>query len=215
MGGLDIEACKKNGINLEIIEIEDDPGFEASTYLHHMYTKYDDLNDYTVFIQAHPQIYVANVIDILNTPSEIKHTFYKRQHSAESSGVNRILDLNKLVDFQPFSDTIVRCTNANYNWALYKDNYENMPWFEFCKNMPHSYKEDGKWVPIPYWDFGAGNQFIASKEIIRVNDKILYKKMQDFVNSYMDPYGDSRPYWQQLNQGPNVMEGIWAFVFTK
>ena len=46
LGGLDINKCKENGINLQIIEIPDDPGFEASTYAHHCYSKYDDLNEF-------------------------------------------------------------------------------------------------------------------------------------------------------------------------
>jgi len=215
LGGLDIERCKANGINLEIIDIPDDPGFEASTYAYHCYSKYKQLNDYTVFIQAHPEIYVSNVIDIFNNPEQIKHTFYKRLINAESSPSTFVVDLDNLIEFQLFSDTIVRCGLDNYNWRLYENDYSVMPWLEFCKNMPHSYDSNKKWMPIQRWDFAAGNQFIVSKRAIHINNVTFYKKIQNFVNSYMDPLSDQRPTWQQLNQGPNVMEGIWPFIFNK
>lgn len=215
LGGLDIDRCRANGINLQIIDIPDDPGFEASTYAYHMYSKYKDLNDYNVFIQAHPEIYVANAINIFNNPSQIKHTFYKRVSDSESSPCSAVIDFSNVIEFQPFSDAIVRCTPNNYNWSVYSNDYSTLPWLEFCKNMPHSYDSNGNWQPIPYWDFSAGNQFIASKKAILRNDINFYKKIQKFVNSYMDPLGDQRPTWQQLNQGPNVMEGIWPFIFNK
>ena len=216
LGGLDVLKCEENGINLKIIDIQDDPGFEASTYAYHMYSKYNELNDYTVFIQAHPQIYVNNVIDIFNNPEKIKCTFYYRSNSHESSEAISQYNSEILIDFQPFSDTIVRCTCMNYNWSVYSSDYTQIPWLEFCKNMPGSALDNnGNWNPPSSWDFGAGNQFIASKKIIQNNPPEYYKKIQDFTNTYMDPNGDSRPHWQQLNQGPNVLEGIWPFVFIK
>jgi hypothetical protein len=79
--------------------------------------------------------------------------------------------------------------------------------------MPGSKIIDGKWYPPESWSFGAGNQFIASKKQIKRHPANFYKKIQDFTNSYMDPNGDQRPAWQQLNQGPNIMETIWKFIF--
>ena len=79
--------------------------------------------------------------------------------------------------------------------------------------MPNRTNPLGEWSPIDVWDFGAGNQFIVSKELIHRHQPSYYKELQHFTNTYMDPNGDARPHWQQLNQGPNIMEGIWQFIF--
>jgi hypothetical protein len=214
LGGLDISKCVANGINLKIIDIPDDPGFEASTYAYHMHSKYDELNNYTVFIQAHPQIYVKNVIDILNNPEKIKHTTYIK-NSTEQLSPAIAQQIDHTIDFEPFCDQL--CTlysEQDYQWSLYKNDFFKIPWLEFCKNMNDSIiDENGYWHPASHWSFGAGNQFIASKKIIQNNPPEYYKKIQDFTNTYMDPNGDNRPHWQQLNQGPNILEGIWKFVF--
>ncbi len=213
LGGLNIERCKMNGINLEIIEIPDDPGFEASTYAYHCYSKYKELNDYTVFIQAHPEIYVNNVIDIFNNPDQIKHTTYIKEPGGQLTAAIPEL-IESTISFEPFCDQLSTLwPDSDYQWSLYRNDFSKIPWLEFCKNMPGSTIVDGQWIPAESWSFGAGNQFIVSKSRIKRHPANFYKKIQNFTNSYMDPAGDQRPSWQQLNQGPNIMEGIWKFVF--
>ena len=202
LGGLNIDTCKENGINLQIIDIEDDPGFEASTYSYHMYSKYDELNDHTVFIQGHPEIYMKNVIGILNDPGKIKYTSYVKNPSGNTSPCTAVIK-DSLIDFEAFSDCYaVLNPHEDYQWSLYRDDFSKAPWIHFCKYIPEN-----------AWEFGAGNQFIASKNLIHRNDKDFYLEVQKFTNSYMDPNGDSRPHWQQLNQGPNILEGIWKLIF--
>jgi hypothetical protein len=215
LGGLDIEKCKANGINLEIIDIPDDPGFEASTYAYHMHSRYEQLNEYTVFIQAHPLVYVVDAINIFNNPELIKYTTYKKESSVQlSPAVPYVVDIP--IDFEPFCDQLGTINPLeDYGWSPYRDNYHNVPWLEICKNMTGStVDKDGKWHPASLWNFGAGNQFIASKRAIQNNPAEYYKRIQNFTNTHMDPNGDSRPSWQQLNQGPNIMEGIWQFAFN-
>jgi len=214
LGGLDIEKCKANGINLEIIDIPDDPGFEASTYAYHMYSRYKKLNEYTVFIQAHPLIYVTNAINIFNNPESIKYTTYKKESNEQLSPAISYI-VGTFIDFEPFCDQLGTINPLqDYGWSPYKDNYHNVPWLEICKNMPGSTVDsNGKWHPTSSWSFGAGNQFVASKRAIQNNPAEYYKRIQDFTNTYMDPNGSNRPPWQQLNQGPNILEGIWRFAF--
>lgn len=214
LGGLDIEKCKQNGINLQVISIPDDPGFEASTYVYHMYSKYDVLNDYTVFVQGHPHEYVANIINILNDPASIKHTTYVESDiQGFTPAIRHVSD--QLIDFEPFTDNLARLhIDQDYQWSQYQHNFNSVPWFEFCKDMTGStFDIDGNWRPPANWRFGAGNQFVASKNAIRTNDIEYYKRLQHFINTYMDPNGENRPEWQQLNQGPNIMEGIWQYIF--
>jgi hypothetical protein len=123
--------------------------------------------------------------------------------------------IEDVIEFEPFCDnSSTLYPTQDYQWSLYSSDFSKVPWLEFCKNMSGSFFDaDGKWHPINSWTFGAGNQFIVSKKMIMRNPKEFYKKAQDFANSYMDPNGDKRPWFQQLNQGPNIMEGIWQFIF--
>ena len=214
LGGLDIGKCRANGINLEIMDIPDDPGFEASTYAHHMHSRYEQLNDYTVFIQAHPQVYVQNILEILNNPELIKYTSYKKESKVQLSPAISYR-VETPISFEPFCDQLGTINPLeDYGWSPYKDNYSNIPWLEFCKNMPGSTVDtNDNWHPAPSWNFGAGNQFIASKKTIQNKPVGYYKSIQEFTNTYMDPNGSNRPTWQQLNQGPNILEGIWKFIF--
>lgn len=217
LGGLDTAICQSNGVNLQIIEIPDDPGFEASTYTTHFYTRYDKLNDYTVCIQGHPEIYVKDVIDIFNNPDRIKYTEYYRTTDEDYSPASRRF-VNQKIGFQPICEYFGTVyPESEYNWSLWKGDYINIPWIDFVKDIPGSVTEyigqKQNWTPPKKWHFGAGNQFIVSKELVQKRDTEYYKNIHKFSNTYLDPRGDSRPSWQQLNQGPNVMEGIWQFIF--
>mgnify|MGYP003335775720 FL=1 len=214
LGGLDIEKCKQNGLNIEVINIPDDPGFEASTYAYHLYSKYDELNNITVFMQGHPDIYKKDAIYLLNNPELITHTTYSKNSQEECSpAIPTIID--EEIEIEPFSDTLVTLQSAeDYQWRLYRDNYNKIPWLEFCRSMPGStIINDGRWIPPVNWWFGAGNQFIVNKKLVHKHQPDYYKRLQTFINTYMDPNGESRPSYQQLNQGPNIMEGIWRFIF--
>lgn len=216
LGGLDLSICKTNGLNVEIINIPDDPGFEASTYVYHCYSKYNELNDFNVFIQAHPEIYVKDVINILNNPKQIIHTIYKEKTIDDFTDVLKIYTENE-IEFEPFCDNFARLyPYTEYQWSIYKSDFSKMPWFEYVKNMPGAVTDvNGRWIPPNSWRFGAGNQFSVSKKLILKNSIDFYKNLQNFINTYMDPNGDNRPSWQQLNQGPNIMEGTWQFIFQK
>lgn len=214
LGGLNIQKCKENGITLEVINIPDDPGFEASTYIYHLYSKYNSLNDFTVCIQGHPQMYIKDVINILNNPEDLIHTTNLEGSSEDFAPVVRTL-IESEIQFEPFCDHFARLyPNSEYQWSIYKSDFSKMPWFEYVKNMPGAITDvNGRWIPPNSWRFGAGNQFIVRKDLVHKKDIEFYKTLHQFVNTYLDPNGDARPNWQQLNQGPNIMEGTWGFIF--
>lgn len=216
LGGLDVSKCRENGINLEIINIPDDPGFEASTYAYHMHSKYNSLNNFTVFAQAHPEIYVKNALQRFNDPNSIMCVSYiKGSGESLAPAVAHVTDIPIPIEFEIFCDQFGTVTpDHDYGWAPYANDFSKVPWLEFCKDMPRATTDAfGRWRPASSWSFGAGNQFVVSKKLIHKHKPEYYKKLQEFTNTYMDPNGDNRPHWQQLNQGPNIMEGIWQFIF--
>jgi len=202
---LDVEKCLSNGINLEIINMEDDAGFEASTYAYHFYLKHDSLNEITVCLQGHPEIYTKNIIQFLNNPSQLMRTkFLPTNPNTPSIRPSRIETVGNVIDFEFVSDDFSHADPYHdYGWAPHKNNFDKAPWKDFCHSP--------EWPPKPY-DFGAGNQFMVNKNLVLKHDTDYYKRLQEFTATYMDP-NEQRPHWQQKNQGPNIMEGMWQYAF--
>lgn len=213
LGGLDVDKCRQNNINLQIFNIPDDPGFETSTYAHHCHSRYYSLNNFTVFVQAHPEIYVSNALERFNDPNSLIHRSYIKDQAGSTAA--HAVNVDTPIEFEIFCDhfgTLI--PNQDYGWAPYADDFSKVPWLEFCKDMPGATTDAfGRWRPASSWSFGAGNQFVVNKKLIHKHKPEYYKKLQEFTNTYMDPNGNNRPHWQQLNQGPNIMEGIWQFIF--
>lgn len=217
-GGLNVDLCKQNGLNLKITQIQDDPGFEPSTWLQHIINNYDSLNDYSLFIQGHPEVYCKNIIYYLNNPHLLMHMRWRRDpngsygHIASHAPYELSEDEIELEFMSDQSSHLI--STQDYQWELYKHDFSSIPWLKFCKNMPGSfYDENQKWYPKPDWYFAAGSSHIIHKRIILENDLNYYRDAWNFVNTYRDPHGDLRPKWQQMNQGPNIMEGIYKFFY--
>ena len=213
IGNLNVETVKNNGVDLKIIEIPDDPGFESSTYAHHCYSRHDQLNDFTVFLQAHPTFYCRDIISKLNNPDSLKHTRYIPVNTFHSLLPPKIEVTQECIDFECITERFGWVDlNSAYVWSFYKNDFSKIPWLEFCKDMSGATIKDGKWMPPANWTFGTGTQFIVNKKRIQNHTIEYYKRMQQFCNTYVDP-NPITPDWVTRYFGPGIMETIWQFAF--
>lgn len=209
IGGLDVEMVKNNGVNLTIIYIPDDPGFETSTYAYHLHSKYDSLNEVTVFLQAHPMLYIHDIIELLNNPQQLKYTQFVPQFPGPGLLPAKRTLLDTPIEFSYVSNRFAHLApmdGVDYGWTPYMNDYSKAPWLKFCQDIA----KDG-WPPSPF-NFGEGNQFMVNRKRVWKHPVEYYRELQNFVNTHMDP-NPTRPPYQQYNQGPNIIEGIAQFIF--
>ena len=122
-------------------------GGDAHTYIHHIVNNYDNLADYTVFIQGHPFDHSENAVELINS------------HTNET--------------FIYLADHI--CTESISGWYEY-----------LIMRRPSEYpvlllQEAGQYIlgeecPSSV-TFGAGQQFIVSKDIIQRRGREFYLKI--------------------------------------
>lgn len=213
VGNLNIDVVRSNGVNIDVIEIEDDPGYEASTYSYHFYTKHDSLNTVTICLQAHPSFYIKDIIAYLNNPNQLMHTkFFESCPTCHRLNQSEKKTIKECIDFEFVSDNFAWLDPmTEYCWSTQKEDFTKAPWWSFVKGIPGWVEKDLK--TLAGWYFGAGNQFMVNKKLVLKHDSMYYKEIQEFTKTYMDPHSDKRPKWQQLNQGPNILEGSWRWVF--
>lgn len=214
IGNLDLNVVKSNGVNLEIIPMEDDAGFEASTYAWHFYQRHDNLNEVTVCLQAHPTQYIKNIVELLNDPHTLARTTFSATNPGRELNASKTWIDNECIDFSFISDNFAWVDPyTDYGWAPHKNDLTNAPWWFCMTGMPGWVDKKENLGHLDGFPFGAGNQFMVNKKLVLKHDAEYYKRVHEFTKTYMDPNGESRPKWQQLNQGPNLMEGSWKWVF--
>lgn len=206
--GFDINIVKNNGVNVEIIEIEDDRGYDGSTYLHHCYSKHDSLNNFTLFMQGHGYTYRRDIIHRINNIELLKHTHFI------SAGVGlfplKEETIEKCIEFEPISDRSGWVLPySEYGWEVYKTDFTKAPWWEFCKSMPDW---NNGLPPKEGWAFGEGSQFIVCKERVLKHNADYYKQIQHFVNTYLHPNTQTTG-WLDRYYGLSIMEGLWQWIF--
>ena len=211
---LDLELIKNNGVNLKILPLEDDFGYETSTYSYHLYSQYDNLNDVTAFLQGHPQVYMKNIVELLSDPYKFARTRYDATNpTPRLEDALRLTITKEQIEFSYLSDCFAFTSpDGDYGWKNVRDDYTKAPFWFFLKNMPGWAENKADLKEIKPFIFGAGNQFAVNKKLVLRHDPSYYKRIHYFVKSYMDESPD-RPEWQQKNQGPNIMEATWQFVF--
>lgn len=213
---LNLERMKQKGVNVEIIPLEDDFGYETSTYSYYLYSRYDKLNDVTAFLQGHPQFYMKNIVTKLNNPWRFARTRYDATVAPPNLKLESPLKqtiTEEPIEFTYLSDCFgYTSPSVDYGWKNERNDYTRAPFWFFLKNMPGWTENKEELKELGPFIFGAGNQFAVNKKLVLRHDVHYYKRIHDFVKSYMDESPD-RPEWQQKNQGPNVMEATWQFVF--
>jgi hypothetical protein len=218
IGNLNVETVKNNGVNLNIINMEDDAGFEVSTFLYHFWTKYDSLNEFTVCLQGRERGHIGtpfgdtDIQTLLNNPEQLKHTKFVPKYPGPGLLPAQRIIVEDCIEFEYLCDRFGWWDPYNeYNWSIYKNDWNKTPWL--CLEVFQELAKV-KWPPDSH-NFGAGQQFMASKKSVLKHHPSYYKKMQEFVNGYMDPQPNrpGHPSVEQLNQGPNIIEAFWHSVF--
>jgi hypothetical protein len=134
----------------------DNVGREGHTYYKYICDNYDNLMDYTVFLQGNPFDHSPNII----------------------SNLNKYINTPNLnIDFEFLSEYII---NSSLNRELY------LNWQ--CKNIYKSwYNIFGMESPNDECIFGAGAQFIVSKNKILKNTKEFYNNIVKMLEYSIDP----------------------------
>jgi len=173
-------------------------GREAHTYLHHIVNNYDNLADYTIFLQGEPIV----------------------PHSPKLYGyLNYILYSNEEIpDFFWISTRIVE---GDFD-------YEREPYHKIFPNIRYAFeKVFGEQPPenLMAFRFGAGAQFCLSRDQIRKRSKEFYQNILDiFEHNPEKPdelalklLGNGGQKLDFCPQNPEMayqMERLWGFVFT-
>lgn len=126
-------------------------GREGHTYYYHIYTNYDSLDEYTIFLQGNPFDHTPNLHSILE-------------------------DIDKFNgSYKSLCKHILPCTNVQCIF------HPNLPMLKvYCELF-------GPCMYIKQFTFGAGAQFIVSKECIHKRTKEFYKRIVDLLGYDKSP----------------------------
>jgi len=149
-------------------------GREGHTYLHHIITNYDRLDDYTVFLQGYP----------FDHSPKLEHKL-----KLYSNKINQ----NEMISFEYLSDNILNIQ------IIPLSDYHLLPCYYvlFGSKKSSEVVQNKKTIT-----FGAGAQFIVSKETILSRPKEFYEKMIKLLDYDINPI-----------EGHSV-ERLWHTVFT-
>ncbi len=139
-------------INNEILL--DNVGREGHTYYKYIYDNYDNLDDFSIFLQGNPFDHSPNILNTLHKYIDNK---------------------NKNIYFEHISEWIIKC---NLNGC--KHHY-GLPLVDVYEKVFGQRKENMDFI------FGAGAQFIVSKEVILKRPKEFYLKIIELLNKSINP----------------------------
>jgi hypothetical protein len=132
-------------------------GREGDTYFRYIYDNYDDLNDYTIFLQGFPFDHSPNLIQKLNTY------------------INEINNENLIINFEFLSEEILNCNLTGCA------RHSNLPLIDVYERLFDEKKDNMEFI------FGAGAQFIVSKNNILKHSKEFYLKIIQMLEKDVNP----------------------------
>ena len=135
----------------------DNFGREGHTCYKHIYDNYDNLADYTIFLQGNPFDHSPNIISNLN------------------NYINNINNKNLSIDFEFLSELILNC---NLTGCCY---HSELPLIQTYEKLFGERKENMD------FQFGAGAQFIVSKQKILQRPKEFYLKIIEILDKNISP----------------------------
>jgi hypothetical protein len=135
-------------------------GREGHTYYKYIYDNYDNLDDYTIFLQGNPFDHSPNIIENLH----------------------KILKNTKLdISFEFLSECILYC---NLSGCKYHD---NLPLQDVYNYLFNENKQRMMFKTNSNFKFGAGAQFIVSKNQILKRPKEFYLKLIKLLEYSVNP----------------------------
>lgn len=132
-------------------------GREGHTYYKHIYDNYDNLAEYTFFLQGNPFDHSPNIISNLN---------------------KLINNKDQSIDFEFLSETIIECN-------LDHCRYHNVP-LPLMNTYQKLFDETNSNKYMKFI-FGAGAQFMVSKKKILQRPKEFYLKIVEMLEYDIDP----------------------------
>ena len=149
---------KGHALNLHNEKIVNNVGREGHTYYKYIYDNYDSLDDYTIFLQGNPFDHTLEIItEINNINKEILSNTY-----------------NKKLMF--LSDKILNCS---INGCIY---HKSLQFIETYKKLFNCQPDENL-----MFLFGAGAQFIVSKEQIYKRPRDFYLKIINILEYSINP----------------------------
>lgn len=124
-------------------------GREGHTYYHHICSHYDELADYTYFVQGNPFDHSPNILQQLQKEPKF--------------------------DFEFLSERLISC---NLTGCIH---HEGLPLRDVYEKLFQERKEDMKFI------FGAGAQFIVSRNAILKRPKSFYEKIVSMLENHVNP----------------------------
>ena len=140
-------------------------GREGHTYYSHLVENYDNLPDYTIFLQGNPFDHSPHILANI-------HTYLV--HMQEP---------NFDMDFAFLSENILECSLQECIF------HPNLPLMDVYKHLfaDDMYTHNVDVDPAFRFRFGAGAQFIVSKKIIHQRPKEFYKKIVELLEHDINP----------------------------
>ena len=142
-------------------------GREAHTYLYYIINNYDNLDDYTVFLQGYP----------FDHSTALKYNLNKIENKLNEYDFLIFNINNKTNEFVFLADKVY---NININRDTTNNEYPLIQYYSII------FEENIKDKPIT---FGAGAQFIVSKKAILSRPKRFYEKIIKLIDNEIDPVG--------------------------
>lgn len=194
-----IKTCLNT--NCDIIKLEN-IGREGHTYINHIVKNYNNLYDYTIFVQGFPFDHSPNIYLKINSykmnVNNIKFEYIS----------NKILEC----DFLGRATKICEIETLNYLPIIdiYNHLFEIKINVETKINNPFELKKSTKG---PIFEFSPGAQFIVSKKTIINRPVSFYKVILNIFNNPLKIY-DMIKYTKINPIEGFVIERLWKYIMT-
>lgn len=156
------------------IKLEPNKGRCVHTFFNHIYSNYDNLSDYTFFVQDYPFDHWGNLLEILNSDiSEISKKATLIIDGYYGFHNNTLGTAWQMYPSQQFENGhILSCLSNGYpqdtNPNINVDKYWKILFLDF-QNPPSIY------------EFIPGGHFVITKEQVKIRSKEFYKKIIDLL----------------------------------